>query len=382
MTPLQAPSQAAPSGVAVTASSVSSPNSVPNAPSVTASSVTSPNASVSSPSTVSSVSSPSASSSAVVVSSVTSPVSSVKPVGVTVKPLGYYDSSGTCVESATRTECKTSKELSDEADRLKAQARKAAGDAERERARLEAARIRAQIDMREAVGNDRTADGYVSRIENSALYKSLEGNPVGKTMFWLAISTKLEGKGWNEIYGSPRAFVEGVVRASETLVYKGRDSQGRMIFASAPANTGSSSLSNVNASAPPIPIHPAVVGAYIVIGGIALTPGIGGYLLEGIFNDVYEIFKSGIDMFRGLINAASDARDDPNSKLGTNKQDNGQVKRISKDVGLNPAQEDLLEAAITGTGASPEEIREIAEQIKRNFSGVSKGDRKRESNRR
>ncbi len=75
-----APLQAAPSGVAVTASSVSSPNSVPSAPSVTASSVTSPNASVSSPSVVSSVSSPSASSSASVVSSVT-------PVGVTVKPL-------------------------------------------------------------------------------------------------------------------------------------------------------------------------------------------------------------------------------------------------------------------------------------------------------
>jgi hypothetical protein len=87
VTPLQTPSQAAPSGIAVTASSVSSPNSVPNTPSVTASSVTSPNASVSSPSAVSSVSSPSASSNVAVVSSVTPPISSVKPVGsVTVKP--------------------------------------------------------------------------------------------------------------------------------------------------------------------------------------------------------------------------------------------------------------------------------------------------------
>jgi hypothetical protein len=91
--PLQAPSQAAPTGVNITASSVSSPNSVPTAPSVTASSVTSPNASVSSPSTVSSVTSPSSSSTPVSsVSSVTPPVSSVKPVGTnTVKPLFLYE---------------------------------------------------------------------------------------------------------------------------------------------------------------------------------------------------------------------------------------------------------------------------------------------------
>jgi hypothetical protein len=100
--PLEAPSQAVPSGVAVTASSVSSPNSVPNAPTTTASSVTSPNASVSSPNTVSSVTSPSSSNTPVSsVSSVTPPVSSVKPVGTsTVKPLDFrWTPEGDCIKS-------------------------------------------------------------------------------------------------------------------------------------------------------------------------------------------------------------------------------------------------------------------------------------------
>jgi hypothetical protein len=95
-TPLQAPSQAAPTGVTTTASSVSSPSGSSNAPSTTASNVTSPNASNQPPSSnlpsASSVSSPSSSKPPVSsVSSVTPPVSSVKPVGVTVKPLDLTD---------------------------------------------------------------------------------------------------------------------------------------------------------------------------------------------------------------------------------------------------------------------------------------------------
>jgi hypothetical protein len=295
----------------------------------------------------------------------------------TVKPFGYYDASGTCVESASRNECKTSKELSDEADRLEEQARKAAGDAERERTRLEAARIRAQIDIREAVGNDRTADGYVSRIENSPLDKSLEGNPVGKTMFWLGISTKLEGKGWNEIYGSPRAFVEGVVRASETLVYKGRDSQGRMIFAPAPANTGGgqpSSLGDVNLNSNTLPVNPLAVGAFIVIGGTALSPGMGGALLEGIFNTGWEIYESGIDMLTGLINAASANRDDPDSKLGTNQTVDEIIDDIVNRLGLSKKQRDLLHRAISKKNLTPERIWEIAQQIKDNYGGKTKSE--------
>ena len=264
---------------------------------MTASSVTSPNASVSAPSSsvpsASSVSSPSSSSSSAV-SNVSPPVSSVKPVGSsTVKPFGNYDSSGTCVESSS-TECKTSKDLSDEADRLEEQARKAAGDAERERARLEAARIRAQLDIREAVGNDRTADSYVSRIEKSALYNSLKDNPVGKTMFWLGISSKLDGRGWNEVFSSPRGFVEGVVRASETLVFKGRDSNGRMILAPVtpsgndPIPIPPSSVV-IGGLLPPVPNtvvrgSPLAIGAAILLGGIAISPDMSGALIEGIFN--------------------------------------------------------------------------------------------------
>ena len=363
---------------------------------MTASSVTSPNASVSAPSSsvpsASSVSSPSSSSSSAV-SNVSPPVSSVKPVGSsTVKPFGNYDSSGTCVESSS-TECKTSKDLSDEADRLEEQARKAAGDAERERARLEAARIRAQLDIREAVGNDRTADSYVSRIEKSALYNSLKDNPVGKTMFWLGISSKLDGRGWNEVFGSPRAFVEGVVRASETLEFKGRDSNGRMIFAPVtpsgndpnPIPPSSVAIGGLLPQVPNTVVrgNPLAIGVGILLGGVAISPDMSGYLIEGIFNGGGQIYQSGIDMFTGLIDAAKASRDDPNSQLGTNKKQNAKVKRIADAEGLSPAQADLLHRSLPDdTDATDEEIRDLARQIAKNFTGTSKGDRKRENTRR
>jgi hypothetical protein len=163
VTPLQAPSQAAPSGVAVTASSVSSPNSAPNVPTTTASSV-------SSPSVVSSVSSPSSSSAVSSVSSVTPPVSSVKPVGVTVKPLGRYNPvTGKCENAAwVSEECDTDKDLKAEANSLEDQVKSNSGDIGAHRTRLR--EIELQQELRNRLGTDKKADDVLKNITKSEMY--------------------------------------------------------------------------------------------------------------------------------------------------------------------------------------------------------------------
>jgi hypothetical protein len=176
VTPLQAPSQAAPSGVAVTASSVSSPNSAPNVPTTTASSVTSPNASVSSPSVVSSVSSPSSSSAVSSVSSVTLPVSSVKPVGVTVKPLDYVRWDGSCVNSDIGTDKGSGcdpKNLQEKADALDEKIKRETDERRRielmEQYTLTQARL---VDLRDYGKTNISAYKALERIYKSPMYNS------------------------------------------------------------------------------------------------------------------------------------------------------------------------------------------------------------------
>jgi hypothetical protein len=185
--PLEAPSQAAPSGVAVTASSVSSPSAVPNAPTTTASSVTSPNASVSSPNAVSSVTSPSSSSTPVSsVSSVTPPVSSVKPVGsVTVKPqdTGYFQNgNGQCVyftyvwNPFGESQCDPSASLALEQAKKDDETAAASGDTDAQ-GRL----LVAEAKNAGAIANQRckwqssssNCDDYVLRVLGSPFYQSL-----------------------------------------------------------------------------------------------------------------------------------------------------------------------------------------------------------------
>ncbi len=201
MTPLQAPTQAAPSGVAVTASSVSSPNSAPNVPTTTASSVTSPNASVSSPSVISSVSSPSASSSPSSspssVSSVTPPVSSVKPVGTnTVKPLGTYDpQTGKCVKADWGGEqCDSSESLEQQASDL---ADKVANGTGSYSDKVELEKIRAQLNLRSLFGNDKAADMEYKSILKSDLYQlDIKGNGINgisgaQLKFWQTLNKSM-----------------------------------------------------------------------------------------------------------------------------------------------------------------------------------------------
>jgi hypothetical protein len=173
VTPLQTPSQAAPSGIAVTASAVSSPSAVPNAPSVTASSVTSPNASVSSPSTVSSVTSPSSSSTPVSsVSSVVPPVSSVKPVGVTVKPLGYYDPwTGKCLDGklfGLFDTCQTETDLQTLIDSEKCKKARNTGNSND----VECQEAAARQEARRVSGNDLVGDQLLNEILRSEMYRN------------------------------------------------------------------------------------------------------------------------------------------------------------------------------------------------------------------
>jgi hypothetical protein len=175
--PLQAPSQAAPSGVAVTASSVSSPSGSSNAPSTTASNVTSPNASNQPPSSnlpsASSSSKPPASS----VSSVVPPVSSVKPVGTnTVKPLDYVGWDGSCVNSDIGTNQGSGcdpKNLQEKADALDEKIKRETDEKKRielmEQCTLTQARL---VDLRDYGKTNISAYKALERIYKSPMYNS------------------------------------------------------------------------------------------------------------------------------------------------------------------------------------------------------------------
>jgi hypothetical protein len=172
-----------------------------------------------------------------VVPPVNGPVTGVTPPtgssGPKIDPFGtlYDERTGKCIEDAgwLPNDCDTTKSLEDEA-RNKAKAIETATGAVRERLMLELARIEAQLAAREALGNDRLADAYIGRIEQSNLYDSLKDNPRAKTMLWLGIAGGLESGAYRRYSMSPKQYLESLVRGAENLRFAGRDSKGRPIF--------------------------------------------------------------------------------------------------------------------------------------------------------
>jgi hypothetical protein len=197
--PLQAPSQAAPTGVTTTASSVSSPSGANTVPSTTASSVSSPNSSVSTPSTssttASSVSSPNSSSNpSTSASSVTPPVSSKPSTGGDVKPLGWHLFGGKCdfFDDGSKDTCTAdADDLQRNADRIQAEADAAMGNGKpQEAANLQFLVVKFQLQRLEmrCPGTCLEKDS-ITNILNSKMYD--RANPEAQFALWRGISYSL-----------------------------------------------------------------------------------------------------------------------------------------------------------------------------------------------
>ncbi len=221
-----------------TASSVTAPNSSPivGLPG-SASNVTPPNASTptSSTPTSSGVTPPSGSSPGT--------ASGVTPQaggsGVTVTPQGYYNAAGKCIQSLASDECDTNKDLDAKATDLEKQANNSTGAA-KERAELEASRIRAQLAMRQELGSDRKADYYLNRMDNSQAYNQL--TPRERLEYWTGLKGKIDNHKYheNEIRGLIVALENGKVV---------RDGKGGIKLEYSPKGGGSSGGSNQDAAA-------------------------------------------------------------------------------------------------------------------------------------
>jgi hypothetical protein len=307
--PLEAPSQAAPSGVAVTASSVSSPNSVPNTPSVTASSVTSPNASVSSPSTVSSVTSPSSSSTPVSsVSSVTPPVSSVKPVGTnTVKPLFLYEGQNGALcdsedwyDSGYRSDCQKPANLEEYEDSKEAEAKAKGGDPE---AKAELEFLDTMImaghacakDARAGGGNAGAARGeckdYVRRIHDSPLYEGLK--PSQKLHLWQITQKGLSAGAMG------RKDLQEMVLVTENCKQSGKALDCR--------GAKNPRLQNVFLFAVPLLVISAgaLVDMSLALGAVIAGIGVSQILLDGTKNGTINISGNVLDEVNAEIEDAA-----------------------------------------------------------------------------
>jgi hypothetical protein len=198
-----------------------------------------------------------------------------------IDPFGtrYDERTGKCIEDAgwLPNDCDTSKSLEDEA-RNKAKAIETATGAARERLMLELARIEAQLAAREALGNDRLADAYIGRIEQSNLYDSLKDNPRAKTMLWLGIAGGLESGAYRKYSMSPKQYLESLVRGAENLRFAGRNSKGRPIFVEAPvlqsAGGKPTQQRDAGTSVPVVPASGALVG--LGVAGCMLLCGQAG----------------------------------------------------------------------------------------------------------
>jgi hypothetical protein len=292
--------------------------------------------------------------------------------GVTVTPQGYYNASGKCVESKTKDDCDTSKDLDAKADKLEKDAKNSTG-AVKERAELEASRIRAQLEMRKELGSDRKADYYVNRMDNSQAYNQL--TPRERMEYWTGLQGKIQNKKYHE------SEIQGLVVALENGKVV-RDGKGGIKLEYSPkGGGGSSSGSNQDAAAGLLGVtkNPLLAGAAAVTC-IFLCSSAGQQAGEELFGSVVSLFDMVIESGKWLINEMAkknkndplSKRDDPNSKLGTNQAENAAATAIGKSVGLDDDQMELLHEEITGQGLSREEIRRLAEQIKKNFPGKSK----------
>jgi hypothetical protein len=207
----------------------------------------------------------------------------------------YYDTDGNCKSFSyvsfegykNNQECTPTSSLERQADRREAEAQNSSGEAA-QRATLEAARLRAQIEFRKAVGNDRVGDNYIGRIESSPLYKSLEGNPIGKTMFWLGVTAELSSRSeyLGMAAGSKKQQAELIVRLSEMYRFKGRDQNGQMIFEPvAPSGSQSSDSGLAAATTGFGKLNPALAAAgWILLGTTALSPDLTESILRGMMN--------------------------------------------------------------------------------------------------
>jgi hypothetical protein len=232
------------------------------------------------------------------------PVTGVKPSAGSsdpiVNPFGtlYDEHTGKCVEDRTYpvNDCDTSQSLEDEAQRKNAAIKAATGDAERQRLMLELARIEAQLAAREALGNDRLADAYIGRIEQSNLYDSLKDNPRAKTMLWLGIAGGLESGAYRKYSMSPKQYLESLVRGAENLRFAGRDSKGKPILFEVPKGVSRSDARVIPLNGPLTGLGIAgcmlfcttagqvvpMMGVSITLLTVTLNIG-GGLLSKGVF---------------------------------------------------------------------------------------------------
>jgi hypothetical protein len=312
---------------AVTASSVTAPNSSVPGSIPSASGVTPPNSSV--PGSV-----PSS-------SGVTPPGSSpgtgtgVTPPGGggTVTPLGNYNPfTGKCEDrNWGGKKCDTSQTLENEAKDKEDQAKNATGDAERQRALLELARLNAILESRKALGNDRYADTMIDRLEQSSLYESLETNPVAKTMFWMGLARGMMTGEYRKQGMSAKTYLEKLVNSADHLKYTGRNANGVPQFVEVnPKPPSKSGFSNSNANTNGIPINPVTVGMAAVA-----TMLVGSTATDG--------YSAGARMITDLLNIGGQLLSE-------------EVKKIETAVEDKKKLEDYL------GGASPVKVGDKAEQ--------------------
>jgi hypothetical protein len=308
----------------VTASSVTAPNSVLSGAIPSASGVTPPGGS-SVPSIPSSSGVTPPGSSPGTATGVTPPNSS----GGTVTAFGHYDFWGKCVEGGT--ECKTSATLENEAKDKEDQAKNATGDAERQRALLELARLNAILESRKALGNDRYADTMIDRLEQSSLYKSLETNPVAKTMLWMGLARGMKTGEYRKQGMSAKTYLEKLVNSADHLKYTGRNANGVPQFVEVtPKPPSKSGFSNSNANTNGIPINPVTVGMAAVA-----TMLVGSTATDG--------YSAGARMITDLLNIGGQLLSE-------------EVKKIETAVEDKKKLEDYL------GGASPVKVGDKAEQ--------------------